>query len=151
MNKLLQNKTINNHIKVFPLSDDLAPHFTCEADELNWCESIWNYLSNNSDLTRHKYVAKKASHTLSVWSDNDKVYLVQVMRTLFHSNKTIIYIAKKSEEQINDFLAIVKFVHGNIGTMMNNYRELIAEAKESQIKAMLDKDKIDELPNAGKA
>ena len=120
MNKLMQKSSLDNNIQIIPVGwkiDEMD-----DKQEIEWCEKICNHLLHD-DLARHSYRARRASHTLSVWSDNDYVYLVQVIRA-FGANQVRVWMAKYSEDQVSDFKAIVKFIHNNLHKLNEPYEKL---------------------------
>lgn len=138
MNKLMQNKRIWNHVRIQPIKIHSQVSRMTEKHQIEWCESIWNHLLND-DLTRHAFYSYKGigckKHTLSVWSDDKYVYLVQVLRTRYNTNESTVYITKNTTDNINDFKAMAKMVHNNINVMENDYKQMIIDAKESQTKS----------------
>ena len=135
MNKLRLNNKINNNIKFFPLGFDLDAKNAKE--EIEWAEKTWNYLLNDEKLKRHSFYSKNLKETkyiITVYSDDKYTYLIQCLRTKWNTDSTMVYMQPVSEDNINDFKAIAKFMHLNNNTLTKNYKQLLLDAKASTLK-----------------
>lgn len=110
-----QNWKILNHIRIQPVG------FEMEADESK-AEEIWNHLTND-ELTRlviYNRKDKNNKYTISLWTDNEYAYLIQVLRDEYNTDKTLVYMSQNTEDNINDLKSIAKFVHKNIKDIINH-------------------------------
>jgi len=126
LNKCLrQNWRIFNKIRFTPIG--IKP-----PEDLNhineWCEKVWNHLCDD-ELKRHKLykVDGRKGFTITVWTDNEYVYLVQVVRDENNTDATMIYMQELSENNLNDFLAIAKFIRYNIKGIIGHSQDAVHE------------------------
>lgn len=129
-----QNWKIFNKIRFTPIQLD-------EPDDLSnineWAERVYNHLVDD-DLKRHAYysVKGKKGYSITVWSDDKYIYLVQVVRTEYNTDDTLIYAADLTEENLNDFKAMAKFIRYNIKEIIGHSKNAINEL--NKLKAVND-------------
>ena len=134
MNKLRLNNKINNNIKFYPLNFELK--YETAKEEIEWAEKTWNHLLNDN-LNRHSFYSRNlpnSKYIITVYNDEQYVYLIQCLRTKWNTDSTLVYMQPLSEDNINDFKAIAKFMHLNNNTLTKNYKELLLDAKAYTIK-----------------
>ena len=141
MNKYLrQNWRIMNSVRWTPIDLEQPDNL----DNINaWCEQVYNHLVND-EIKRHKhYVVKgKKGFNVSVVSDDENVYIVQVIRNEYNTDDTMIFGAKYTENNLNDFLSIAKFIRYNIKDIIGHSKEGAVELNKLA-SAMEIKEKID--------
>ena len=106
-----QNWKIFNMIKFQPI-DFEVPKEGSQA----WSEVHWDYLTE-ADLERHAcYIckSKEMKYNITLWSDDEYIYLIQCIRTEYNTDSTLVYMAKNTESNLSDFMSISKFIHKNI-------------------------------------
>lgn len=120
-----QNWRIFNKIRFTPIQIE-PPEGLNHINE--WCEIVWNHLCND-ELERHKIykVDGRKGFTITVWTDKDYVYLVQVIRDENNTDATMIYMQKLTEDNLNDFLAIAKFIRYNIKGIVGHSTQAVHE------------------------
>lgn len=137
MNKcIMQNWKIFNKIRFEPMGLELE--FEQPKDSQIWSENQWNHIVND-ELERHAIYTKKTKenkYTITLWSDEEYIYLIQVLRTEYKSNDTLVYMAKNTPDNLNDFKAIAKFIHLNINEIINGSKKNAQEF--AKIAAMID-------------
>ena len=114
MNKCIrQNWRLFNKITFRPIGLEM-PKDLEHPDK--WAEVMWKYLIDSDELTRKAYHCKKGKqgYTISVWQDESCVYLIQVIRSEWNTDETTIFATINTEDNLNDFLHIAKFIHKNI-------------------------------------
>ena len=130
-NSLRQNWKIFNNIKFHPLGDleESAPRDKREAAE--WANQIWTHLVNDNIERCLIYVRKRRrfdKYNITVWNDGEVVYLVVCSRTEYNTDSTVVYMQPYTEDNLNDFKALAKFIHTNIvgitNTSVNAYKSL---------------------------
>jgi len=138
MNKILLNKNGRNHIRIFPLNNIIElPEDG--AERIRLCEKIFTELQNSDNATRNYYYRNvKTGHQVSVWSLNDKTYLVNCIRDLDYNYVTTIYISSN----LNDMLGIAKFLRANMKQITEDYKKQIIEGKDA-FEEFLKKEKAD--------
>ena len=135
----MKNKCIKNNWKIFN-KIKFAPISLKKPEDLKdineWAERTWNHLIND-DLKRHKYFCEKGKHgfTISVWSDETNVYLIQVVRTEYDTDEILIYGAELNDNNLNDFCAIAKFIRYNIKSIIGHSQNAVHELNK-MVKAM---------------
>ena len=138
MNKcIMQNWKIFNRIRFEPVGFDLK--FEQPIDSQKWSDKTWDYIVNNDGLERHAIYTKKLKenkYTITLWSDDKYLYLIQVIRTEYNSNDTLVYMAPNTPENLSDFKNIAKFIHININDIIGGSRKNVAEALK--LKAIYD-------------
>lgn len=109
-NKLCQNNSIYNHIKVNVSLDPSNPIHTMsdEAERIKYCEVLWNYLKN-AKLELHFRKAKRSNYTLSIYTDDTYIYQILVIRYQ-DSNYTTLTLAPLNSDNLNDFMATALIV-----------------------------------------
>ena len=143
MNKLRFNNRLNNNIKFIPIGFEL--NYETAKEEIEWAERTWNHILYDT-FYRHSFYSKNTPDTkyiITVYSDEQYVYLIQVLRTKFNTDSTMVYMQQLSEDNVNDFKSIAKFMHYNNSTLTKNYKQLILDAKAATIKAAAEKEKAD--------
>ena len=132
MNKFRLNNKIHNHISFIPVAGAYVPEFKDIIEEQAWAEDKWNYLLE-ADLKRHScHVLNKPDlnkHMITVWTDNQYVYLITAIRSFYNTTKTTVYFQPFTEDNLSDFKAIAKFTHKNIGTLKEDYKNLVIDAR----------------------
>lgn len=133
MNNLIPNPRAYHRIKFFPLNNAKNIPET-EREQILWCESEFNRLSNSETLVNHiTHRNNKRGYTISVWSESDLCYLVQSIRIAPSIYADTIYIS----DNLEDLKSIAKFLKKNADTIMSDYSKQIHDAKRQ-----LDMDRI---------
>ena len=146
MNKCLrQNWKIFSKFKFRPQGtlEEEYPRTPDEANEKS--REIWNHLVDD-ELQRHAYysVKGKKGYTITVWSDDKYVYLVQCVRTEWNTDEITVFIDDKSENSIRDYCSVAKMLRYNIkdiighsqeGVKVLNQLKAVEEIKEKAVKA----------------
>ena len=120
MNKCIrQNWKIWNHVRFRPLGKVECP--SEEKEQCLWADKLWNHIVND-DLTRHVIYNRKGlgtdKNTLTIWDDGQYVYLVHVLRTKDNIDMTDVYVKELTEDNVNDFKAIAKFLHRDVNKII---------------------------------
>ena len=115
-----QNWKIFNKIRFEPLGFEL--HFNEPIESQQWSENKWNYLISTDMKRECIYVNKSKTnkYTITLWNDGEYLYLIQVVRTEYNSDDTLVYIAPLTEDNLSDLKTISKFIHKNIKSIINN-------------------------------
>lgn len=139
MNKCIrQNWKIFNKIRFAPIKLD-------EPDDLSdineWAERVYNHLVDD-DLKRHCHysVRGRKGFTITVWDDGQYVYLVQVIRSEYNTDETMIYAAELTEENLNDFKAMAKFIRYNIKEIIGHSKEGVKALNQMKVAAEIKKE-----------
>lgn len=128
------NKSIRQNWRIFN-KVRLAPIGLTEPDGLSdinqWAELVWNHLCDD-ELKRqsHHSVKGKKGYTISVWTDDKYVYLVQVVRSEYNTDETIIFMSELTEQNLNDFKAMAKFIRYNIREIIGHSKSGVQEANK---------------------
>lgn len=131
MNKYLrQNWKIWNHIQFHPLAMEVPED---ETERMKWAESTWTHLCED-DIE----LIRKSSHTVKgtdkwvicVVADDEYCYLIQCLRTEYNTDDTTVYMKPKSKDNVNDFIAISKFIHRDITKILNQSRKDVKQFNE---------------------
>ena len=141
MNKCLrQNWRIFNKIRFAPIK---LPEPDGLSDINEWAERVWNHLCDD-ELKRHCHysVKGKRGYTITVWTDDEYVYLVQVVRSEYNTDETMIFAAELTDSNLSDFKAQAKFIRYNIKDLIGHSKEGVREASKiaaaMQIKKEID-------------
>ena len=141
MNKCLrQNWRIFNKIRFAPIK---LPEPDGLSDINEWAERVWNHLCDD-ELKRHCHysVKGKRGYTITVWTDDEYVYLVQVVRSEYNTDETMIFAAELTDSNLSDFKAQAKFIRYNIKDLIGHSKEGVREASKIaaaiQIKKEID-------------
>ena len=139
-NKILLNNNSRNHIKFMPCTNKLdIPQD--EKNQIIWCQEKFAELELNGVELNH-YSSRKKGILLSVYELNDLYYLVQCLRNeqegIFYAKtsktkdikiyNTTIYIL----ESKNDASSIWEFLRKNNSEVMNDYKELMIDARNGE-------------------
>lgn len=131
MNKLLLNRAGRNHIRFFPMPDTVPDIPDLEADRIRWCESRYKALERDPEAKRLcLYKNRTKGYLVSVWESGGLYYLIQCIRNEWKTFDDTIYVTKDG----NDAVAIAKFVHENIETIMADYRQQILDARDQLLR-----------------
>lgn len=123
MNKYLRNNwQIFNAIRFYPMETPIPEEFTGSINR--WCETVWNHLEND-EIKRECYYAVKGKKgfTISVLSDSQYVYIVQCVRTESNTDDTAIFMQPLTEDNVNDFKAMAKFLRYSGNNIVNNFKQ----------------------------
>ena len=140
-----QSWKIFNNIKFHPLGEIEE---SCPKDKKEaafWAEKVWNQIVYG-DLVRHAIYVKRGvgtdKYTISVWSDDDTCYLIACVRSEFNTDSTIVYLQPKSDDNIQDFINLSKFIHKNVATITNQsikaYKKLDELLQEKSVEKIID-------------
>lgn len=135
MNKCIrQNWRIFNKVRFAPIKLD-EPDGLKDINE--WAEKTYNHIVDD-DLKREAYycVKGKKGFTITVWTDDKYVYLVQVIRTEYNTDDTLIYAAELTDDNLNDFKAMAKFIRYNIKEIIGHSQAGVAAL--NKMKAVSD-------------
>ena len=128
MNKCIrQNWKIFNRIRFEPIGFDLD--FKEPVQSQIWSENQWNHIVND-ELTRLSIYSRRLpenKYTITLWNDDEYIYLVQCIRTEYNTDDTLVYIAYNNENNISDFKNIAKFIHKNILNIIKGSQSNVAE------------------------
>lgn len=122
MNKYLRNNwKVFNAIRFYPMETP-PPEGLSNINE--WCEKVWNHLEND-DVKREAYFCYKGKKgfTISVLSDNEYVYIVQCVRTETNTDDTAIFMQPLTDNNVNDFKAMAKFLRYSGNSIVNNFKQ----------------------------
>ena len=134
MNKLLLNNSGRNHIKIFPMTSAGIELPESEADKIRWCEAEFGKLQSDPKARRLcLYKHRLKGYLVSVWELEGLYYLIICLKNEFKTFNDTIYISKDRE----DMLSIAKFVHQNIETIMEDYRNQILDARDWLVRERL--------------
>ena len=143
MNKCIrQNWKIWNNIQFHPLGklQEEVPQDKKKASF--WAESTWKRIVLK-DMERHVIYQRKDKgtnkYTITVWDDGKYCYLIQVLRTEYNTDSTVIYMKEYSESNVKDFLAIAKFIHRDINKIVGKSKEDVKQFNELVNKQELEK------------
>lgn len=133
-----QNWKLFNQIRFQPIGFEVP-----KEDSQKWSEIRWDYICE-ADLKRHACYINKSKgnkYNITLWSDDEYLYLIQVIRTEYNSDSTLVYMVPFTEDTLNDFKAIAKFIHKNINDIINHsvngVHELNRMAAANEIKGEL--------------
>ena len=139
MNKCIRNNwKVFNKIRFTPIQVPTPEGL----DHINqWCENVWNHLVND-DVERKAYYNIKGKHgfTISVWTDSQYVYIVQCIRSEYNTDDTMIYMQNLTEDNLNDFLAIAKFMRYNIKGIIGHSKQGFIELNKMKAALELQKE-----------
>jgi hypothetical protein len=121
MNKCIrQNWKIFNYITVANLDEDIPAEY--EDCPQRYAEEKWKYVVSQN-LTRHviyKRTDKDNKYSITLWSDEKYLYLIQVIRDEINCDHTKMYIKYLNDDNLNDFKAIAKMIHYNISKIISH-------------------------------
>ena len=145
-NSIRQSWKIFNNIKFHPLGklEESAPRDKKTAAQ--WAESIWNHITND-ELKRHCIFQHKGKatdkYTITVWSDDDNCYLIACIRSEFNTDSTTVYLQPKTDDNIQDFINLAKFIHKNVASITGNaikaYKKMDELLQESKVREYVAK------------
>lgn len=131
MNRLLLNQTGRNHIRIFPMKDTVQDLPESEADRIRWCEARYKALEADPEAKRLcLYKNRTKGYLVSVWESKGLYYLIQCIRNEWKTFDDTIYVTKDGD----DAVAIAKFVHENIETIMADYKQQILDARDQLLR-----------------
>ena len=125
-----QNWKIFNRIKFNPI--DIPLEFENDQSSQEWSEKQWNHITCD-ELTRHAIYnrkTKETKYTITLWTDDEYIYLVQVIRTEFNTDDTLVYMAYYTESNLSDLKGISKFINKNIMEIVNHSKNAVIEANK---------------------
>lgn len=131
---MVRNKCIRQNWKIFN-KIKFIPSKNIEFDKDNsqkWSEEIWKHIVED-ELERiviYNRKDKENKYTITLWCDNRYLYLIQVIRTEFNTDDTVVYMNTYSDDNLSDFKAISKFIHKNILDIIKHSRESVLEANK---------------------
>lgn len=131
---MINNKCIRQSWKVFN-KIKFIPTTEVEFNKDNsqkWSEEKWNHIIGD-ELTRHAIYSRKdkeIKYTITLWDDSEYLYLIQVIRTEFNTDDTVVYMTSFNESNLADFKAISKFIHKNIREIINHSKNGVLEANK---------------------
>lgn len=138
MNKLLLNHKARNHIKFEITHESLKPILQYpddEAERIIWCKNRFTELQNSFDANRLFLAKHKGKgYMISVWEYKGVYYIIQCLRNEFKTFNTVIFV----NENLNDSLAIAKFVEQNITEIMSDYKNQLLDARAALVKARIE-------------
>lgn len=147
MNKYLrQNWKIWNHIRFRPIGNIKVPHDPKKMTE--WAEKKWEHIVNDDSIVRHsihnrKGKAWKEKYTITVLSDIKYCYIIQVLRTEFNTDNTTVFMRKYSDEAVQDCKNIAKFIHRDIGKIVDQSLADVKQFNELTAKQELANEKVE--------
>lgn len=131
-NKLLMNERARNHIKVFPVGDDVFDNIPSDAaGKIKWCESMYRELQTNVKAKRiYLDKHKGKGYLISVWELDGRYYMIQCLRNEFKTFNTTIYISREKDDMLN----IARFLRDNVDQIMADYKDQLLAARDALVR-----------------
>lgn len=127
MNRLLMNKSVRNHIRFLPMPETIPDLPADEGDRIRWCEAEFARLQSSEDAKRLIcHANRRKGYMITVWELDGMGYLCQCLRTNTGVYVSTIYVSK----DLDDLVAIAKFLRDNVETAMADYKKQILEARD---------------------